>query len=247
MQVCGEMIRTEFSEEQNIKIYPDGVEHNFWHTARNRIILHYLAPYKAEPLLEIGAGRGIVLAALREAGWEAYGVDLTKARPIQPDLPIVYGADAFALKEEERKTYQSIGMFDVLEHLPERVQFLERIRCDFPNVKYLYITVPASPALWSNYDEYCGHYLRYTTEALEHELHQAGYHVLFSRYFFHSLWWAIRLTLLTSRKRAEEFKPPHGIKRLLHKIIGDAFYWEGRLLPGTWRGSSLLAVAAPIR
>lgn len=241
------MIRTEFSEEQNAKIYPDGVERNFWHIARNRIILHYLAPYKAEPLLEIGAGRGIVLAALRKAGWNNYGVDLTETHPIQCDLPIVYGVNAFALREQERQMYQSVAMFDVLEHLPDRVQFLEEIRYKFPSVKYLYLTVPASPALWSNYDEYCGHYLRYTPETLRHELHQAGYQVLFSRYFFHSLWWAIRLTLLIGQKRAEEFKPPQGIKRLLHKIIGNAFYWEGRLLPGNWRGSSLLAVAAPIR
>lgn len=239
-------LETAFNTDQNSQIYPDGIAYNFWHTARNRLLLHYLGRYRREPLLEIGTGRGIVLAALRKAGWEAQGVDLTLADPYEHGLPIRYGQDAFALPETERIAYRSIALLDVLEHLPQRVEFLEKLRIAFPLMERLYLTVPASPALWSNYDEFCGHYLRYTQDTLRDELESAGYRVLFMRYFFHSLWWAIRVQLILNKKREERFTPPTGMKRLAHRVIGYAFYWEGRLLPGSWRGSSLLAIAQPI-
>lgn len=237
---------TAFRSDQNSQAYPDGIEHNFWHIARNRILLHYFGRHRREPLLEIGAGRGIVLAGLRKAGWEAYGVDLTIVDPCEPGLPIRYGQDAFTLPETERIAYRSVALLDVLEHLTQRVEFLQRLRIAFPFIERLYITVPASPVLWSNYDEFYGHCLRYTQDILRYELESAGYQVLFMRYFFHSLWWAIRIQLILNKKRPEQFTPPTGIKQLAHRVLGHAFYWEGRLLPGSWRGSSLLAIAKPV-
>ncbi len=59
---------TAFSETQQFHIYPPGIERNFWHTARNRLIAYYLNRYRAEPILEIGAGTGIVVHALRQKG-----------------------------------------------------------------------------------------------------------------------------------------------------------------------------------
>jgi hypothetical protein len=237
---------TAFSSVQNLQVYPDGVERNFWHTARNRLLVNYLQKYRAEPLLEIGAGRGLVLAALRAAGWDAQGVELSETSPRWPDLPIWYGQDAFTLPVSTREQYRSIALFDVLEHIPERVAFLHSLRDHFPRMKYLYLTVPAAPELWSNYDEFCKHYLRYTRATLQEELLKAGYKVVFQRYFFHSLYWAIWLALRIGKKREERFTPPTGLMAWVHKAIGMAFYAEGRLLPPSWRGSSLLAVAEPL-
>lgn len=201
--------------------------------------------YKAEPILEVGAGSGIVLKALRDRGFDAEGVELaTYAAPIQ-GLPLQYGVDAFTLPAEQKARYRSIALFDVIEHLPERVAFLRGFREHFPNIQYLYITVPAFPELFSNYDEFYGHYLRYTVDILQKELLKAGYVVMYQRYFFHALYWIIRATLWVQRQRTTEFHPPKGPSRWLHVVLGKYFYWEGRLLPPLWRGSSLLCIARP--
>ncbi|MDW8015220.1 MAG: class I SAM-dependent methyltransferase [Bacteroidia bacterium] len=237
---------TAFSEEQVSSIYPDGIQRIFWHQARNRLIIHYLRKWKAEPLLEIGAGRGIVLQALLQEGWVARGIELGQATPLIETLPILYGMNVFDMEVEEAAKYRAIALFDVIEHIPDRVNFLKEIRSKFPNMRYLYLTVPASPELWCNYDEFCKHYLRYTPSLFQQELKAAGYRIIFQRYFFHLLYWIIWLTLRVRRRRSEYFLPPKGPLSWVHKLIGWYFFWEGRLLPASWRGASIIAVAEPL-
>jgi len=50
--------RTAFERAQALASYPDGIERNFWHQARGRIVIRLCEVYRAEPLLEIGADRG---------------------------------------------------------------------------------------------------------------------------------------------------------------------------------------------
>ncbi|MCX7606763.1 MAG: class I SAM-dependent methyltransferase [Bacteroidia bacterium] len=245
--MLNEKAQTAFSEEQNRNVYLDGIEKNFWHVARNQLLLCFFGRWRAEPLLEIGAGRGFVLAAFQEAGWEVEGIDLTYAEPRWPTLPISYGKDVFDTPLEYRARFRGVALFDTLEHIPDRVGFLVRLRESFPSLEHLYLTLPARQELWSNYDEYYGHYLRYTPVILSYELGQAGYRLVFCRYFFHLLYWILRLYLLLNKRRQESMNPPRGFSVFLHRVIGKFFYWEGLLLPGEWRGSSLLAVAQPIR
>jgi len=77
-----------------------------------------------------------MLHAFQRKGWQAYGVELSdKMTPFLPDLSIQYGIDAFDLPEKFQKEIRSIGLFDVIEHLPDRVAFLSRCRKAFPNVR----------------------------------------------------------------------------------------------------------------
>jgi hypothetical protein len=50
--------RTAFDRAQASDAYSDGIERNFWHQARGRIVIRLCEVYRAEPLLEIGADRG---------------------------------------------------------------------------------------------------------------------------------------------------------------------------------------------
>jgi len=49
---------TAFDRAQASDAYSDGIERNFWHQARGRIVIRLCEVYRAEPLLEIGADRG---------------------------------------------------------------------------------------------------------------------------------------------------------------------------------------------
>lgn len=140
----------------------------------------------------------------------------------------------------------SVGLFDVIEHLPDRIAFLGQIRSSFPALRYLYLTVPSPPDVWSNYDVFYGHYLRYDISTLKSELAHAGYKVLYIRYFFHSLYWMMRAIIALNRQRKEAISVPRGLAWLWHRGLGAFFSWESYLLPPAWRGTSLLAVAEPL-
>jgi 2-polyprenyl-3-methyl-5-hydroxy-6-metoxy-1,4-benzoquinol methylase len=71
-----------FSSELFEKIYPDGVENSFWSWARNHIILRIIKKYRAEPILDIGAGRGVVTCFLHKAGLKIDGVEIGKTNLI---------------------------------------------------------------------------------------------------------------------------------------------------------------------
>ncbi len=238
---------TAFDKTQALESYPDGIERNFWHQARGRIVTRLCEPYRAEPFLEIGAGRGYMLHAFQQKGWQAYGVELSiEMTPFLPSLPIQYGQDAFTLSEDLRYQIRSVGLFDVLEHLPEREVFLSGCREAFSNLQYLYLTVPACMSLWTNYDTYYGHYLRYDQHTLRREVEASGYKLVFMRYFFHALYIPIWLVKhLSSQGRNTEYTPPTGLTALLHQGIAQYFVWESRVLPGSVPGSSLLCIAKP--
>ncbi len=237
--------KTTFKGEHLPHAYPNGIEYNFWNLARNALLPRICNAFRAEPLLEIGAGRGIVLLGFQEAGWQVQGVELSpEATPVQTDLPFRSGLDAFELPLAERQQYRSLGLFDVLEHLPDRPALLGRLLKAFPNVQYLYVTVPALPALWTNYDEYYGHYLRYTQKVLREELAAGGWKPVAIGYFFHALILPIWLQKLLARKREIKYHPPVScLSRASHRLLGSYFYWESRLLPASLPGTSLYAIA----
>lgn len=237
--------KTAYQSNQFLQNYPDGVEKNFWNLARNAFLLRACAPYRLEPLLEIGAGRGVVLLGFHWAGWQVQGVELSpEATPIQPNLPLRSSLDAFEMPISERQRYRSLGLFDVLEHLPARPAFLNRLLEAFPNAKYLYLTVPALPALWTNYDEYYGHYLRYTMRQLHQELREGGWKPIKTRYFFHALVIPIWLQKHLGRQREMTYKPPSSaLSKAFHRLVGWYFSIEWRVLPRQVPGSSLFCIA----
>jgi len=235
---------TQFSESQTQQAYYDGIEKNFWHTARCSIVTSLCSRYRAEPFLEIGAGRGYMPNAFLEAGWSGTGIELSsEMMPYKAGLPIRYGTDAFDLEEKQRYIIRSIGLFDVIQHLPDRVFFLAQLRSYFPNLEYLYITVPACMSLWTNYDEFYGHFLRYNPRILRKELNDAGYEVVKLRHFFHALYIPIWLKARVGSARTVAYTPPTGLVALLHRLIGSYFIWEAAFVPGWVPGSSLVCIA----
>jgi hypothetical protein len=76
----------------------------------------------------------------------------------------------------------------VIEHLPEPVAFLRKVREALPALEGLLVTVPARQELWSEWDRHYGHFRRYDLASLRATLDTAGFKPLFAGYFFHSLY-----------------------------------------------------------
>ena len=188
------MTETAFAAEQMSEPYPPGIEGHFWTLARNRIVLGEIRAAEAklgklDRVLEIGCGRGIVLKYLRDQGVDCHGVEPSPiALPSELTSNVRSGIDCFQIPAHERADYDGLLLLDVLEHMAEPIGFLRQVRSAYPNARVLILTVPARTQLWSNYDEYFGHFRRYSPQTLAAELREADFADVQARYFFHSLY-----------------------------------------------------------
>jgi hypothetical protein len=239
---------TAFDGEQYDKAYPEGVERHFWHLARTPIIARTLrrADLGSGRLLEIGCGRGVVVEGLRNLGFDCTGCELAPvAVPPRLQPHVESGRDATALPDKVREDVSAILLLDVIEHLPDPVSWLSTIRHRFPRLQGIVVTVPARAELWSAWDDYYGHYRRYDRRMLTQQLTAAGYAVDRMQYFFHGLYLPAWIAARLRRARKVEIAPPTG--GFAHRLLAWIFRWEARLVPGGIPGSSIIAVARPLR
>src|SRR5687767_9572760 len=141
-----------FCDDQYALAYPDGVQHHWWHQARNRIVASAVRGFgdARAPVLDVGCGRGIAVQYLRQCGFDCTGVEPAATEP----LPGLQSAVRLGLKAEEldeRFKFRTLLLLDVIEHMADPVNFLQVLAEAFPNVRNVIVTVPARQELWSNY------------------------------------------------------------------------------------------------
>ena len=160
---------------------------SFWFRHRNACILEAVKRFPPPgALFDVGGGNGYVARALQEAGQEVVLVEPGVAgvrNALKRGIRQVVRAtleDAGVLPE----TLPAVGLFDVVEHIPDDAGFLTGIRRLIIPGGRVYITVPAYQWLWSGEDVSAGHSRRYTVGSLRRSLESAGYAVEFGTYFF---------------------------------------------------------------
>lgn len=235
---------TAFDHAQFDTIYPAGVERHYWNRCRNAVIASHLRAIGAEgPFLEIGCGKGLVVHALRKEGFDMTGVELAAVDPVPEAAPYVdTGTDARSLDVTARATVRTILLLDVIEHLADPMAFLSELRPHFPALRHMVFTVPACQELFSNYDRFNNHFRRYGPAQLKAHTTLAGDRYLGGRYFFHLLYPAARLQLKCAGARTVGFTvPTPGPSAWFHALLGHWFFLEYKLLPGSWKGTSLIA------
>jgi SAM-dependent methyltransferase len=204
-------------------------------------------------ILEVGCGNGNVLRFLERAaagknpvvGMDYFGEGLEFARR-RTTCPLIRG-DLRSPPFEH--PFHLVGMFDVLEHIPDDGEALEHLRETMEPDGILMLTVPADPALWSVFDEASGHCRRYTTDSLRRAAEAAGFRVERLTPFMASIYPLVRLKRgMTQGRRvtaeqavAEELKIVPVLNGLLYRMLAAEGEWltSGHSLPF---GSSLMAV-----
>jgi hypothetical protein len=240
-----------FRDEQFQNNAPDRVDTHYWHRARNRIVERLLGPRSALGdglALEIGCGRGVVVSYLRRRGWPVWGVELGQPAPLDDAVaPYLHlGRDACALPGEFRAQVRILLLLDLLEHLADPASFLQSCTAAFPACQHLVVTLPACAELFSNYDTYYGHHLRYDRRTLEALAAGAALSVVRWEYFFHLLYLPARLLAALGVPRSVVMTPPRGpALRLAHRGLGALLAAECHLVPARVRGTSLAAVLRP--
>jgi hypothetical protein len=193
-------------------------------------------------VIDIGCGRGITVDFLRANGVNAIGVDMGTPQPIVPGVaPFLHlGQDAMALPLELRRQVRAMLLLDVLEHVPEPNPFLTALIDAFEQCVDVVITVPARQELWSNYDEYYGHFRRYDLRSVRSLFPNRLLKMTGARYAFRLLYPPVLGLNLLGRERAISIDPPTEKVRLLHRVIARYFDVESAIVPRWVPGTSLL-------
>lgn len=232
-----------YDAEQFDHNYPDGIQHHYWSLCRNQVVARTLRSHpRDQPILEIGCGRGVVVADLRRRGFDCWGCDLGDPEPIDSRVaPYLFlHTDAGDLGHAFRDQVSALLLLDVLEHLDDPRALLALCRERFYNARRLTITLPARQELWTNYDEHFGHVQRYDIDSTRQLLR--GFDILDIGYYFHALYPAMRaVSALDIARRVEVASIDSPLWIGLHRAVGAAFDLEARLVPRRVPGSSLWA------
>ncbi|MCW5831496.1 MAG: class I SAM-dependent methyltransferase [Labilithrix sp.] len=233
---------------------------HFWFRARRRVLetlLRQLAPtLPTQSVLEIGCGTGNVTRTLVDVfgadavtAMEPHGnaVEIARrrltCRVVEGDLAAPPIAGPFGL----------VGMFDVLEHLPDEAAALGSVfQLVAPGGVFL-LTVPARQSLWSYFDETSGHFRRYEVEGLRDALERARFRVEYVTEFFSLLFpmmWLGRRIAGLRRGDAERERAKVAAELRSPPLVNDALAWvlglEARRV-GARRsapfGTSIVAIA----
>ena len=236
-------------------------DRHFWFQARNRLISSIARKLTSAlrpgyRVLEVGCGTGNVLRVLRQActdgtvvGLELWFDGLRFAQQ-RSTGPLVQGDVRHC---PFGKPFDLIGMFDVLEHIPEERETLVALREALAPGGRLILTVPAHQYLWSYFDQAAQHCRRYSSQEIRDRLVEAGFQVEFLSQFMACIFPVVWLFRKISTRRAlgaedartlalKEFRVIPVINGLLTALLKLETGWvsRGHRLP---IGSSLIVVA----
>ena len=195
---------------------------------------------------DIGAGTGVVTAALERAGVPSIAIEPSEAgarvATVRGLTSIASSLDGLDLPD---RCLPAIGLFDVLEHLEEPEALLGECHRILTPRGQVFISVPAFSWLWSHADEVAGHQRRYTRRGLSTLLSRCGFKVAYCRYGLASL--TIPMALIRSLPYRLGHRPSRAalesqLGRSSPRIVQLLYQFErhiGRRIP---LGASVFAV-----
>jgi 2-polyprenyl-3-methyl-5-hydroxy-6-metoxy-1,4-benzoquinol methylase len=244
-----------YPEIGNVKCF--ALEDNsFWFRHRNNCIIALFKQFSAgKTFLDVGGGNGFVSKGLQVEGQTAILLEPGKSGCMNARQRGVKHIVCSTLKNARINpdSIDSIGSFDVVEHIKNEQEFLETIYQSLKPGGYFYCTVPAYKWLWSHEDVKAGHYRRYSLKEVKAKMIQAGFEITYASYFFSFLVLPIFIfrslpSKIRFSKRVSEESPSkdHNQVGLFSKLIQGYWNWEFKRIRRLGRipfGSSCIIVA----
>jgi len=179
-------------------------KHSQWFQARNKTILWALNrfPFKGD-FLDVGGGNGYQISFLQQSDFKDKKIRSAMCEPGESgcinaanrEVENVYCCFVEDFPFEEYHI-TGVGLFDVVEHIDDDVEFLKSIASRLPVGARIYITVPAKQSLWSLEDQYVGHFRRFNKKQSKRLVDATGLKSVYESYFFsyyYPLVWLLRV------------------------------------------------------
>lgn len=196
-----------------------------WEDARRIIASKFISSRKKKniKLLDVGSGDAYLADDFTKKfhNCHSYCVDTGYTSEIKNKIENTYKNNNLnlysSLKDVDVNTIDIVTLLDVIEHVPNDVDFLNSIISQpyINNDTFFIITVPAYQSLFSRHDELLKHYRRYSLPKLKETVTKCDLKFIDSGYFF--------FTLL--------------IPRIIKKISSKSDEKLDNL--GTWKGGKL--------
>jgi SAM-dependent methyltransferase len=230
-----------------------------WWQARAELTLALLRQLGIEPparVLDVGCGWGVTLEVLTSQGYSVVGLDVSRRtleRVDRPDRTLIE-ADITQPLPGEIEPFDVVLALDVIEHLDDDRQAIKRLAPLVTPRGRAIVSVPALPALFTEFDAIQGHRRRYLPETLREAFRDTG--LVVERV----LWWGswlvpiLRWQRSLTRGRPEESSediyrrylrlPPWPLPQLFRAAF--ALEKSPTLQAKLRTGTSLFAIARPI-
>jgi 2-polyprenyl-3-methyl-5-hydroxy-6-metoxy-1,4-benzoquinol methylase len=150
---------------------------------RGKAIERFLSRGK---ILDVGCGRGILPALMRDRGWDAHGLEFSETaaqHARQLGIPVFVGS--FLESPYDDKSFDAIVLWHVLEHVPDPLATLERARQVLRPGGLLVIAVPNFESLQARFSgrhwfhlDVPRHYHHFGLSILNRTLKSAGFSIL---------------------------------------------------------------------
>jgi SAM-dependent methyltransferase len=217
------------------------VEPKHWYYAGKReLVRRWIArvrpPQREDVLLDCGAGTGLFAKEMEadcrvmvlDDHEEALRILHTRFRPEQI---LSLAGDRVPLPDG---SFEYVTALDVLEHVPDDVAVVQGFHRLLKPGGLAVVTVPASMALWSDWDEALHHYRRYhraQLRALFPDSHWEVAQVNYSNVIVYPAVWLVRkwrrwFPLKHDASRSEDKLPPPFLNAVLRRIFVGLAMWR---------------------
>ncbi len=166
---------------------------SYWYQHRNEIIFQIIKTYvNGHPLIyDLGGGNGVVTKALSEKGYPCVLVEaLPDAIAIARERKIKTTIQQ-TIQEFNENDLSVVLLLDVVEHINQEEEILQKIFRQLKKDGTLIITVPAFNHLYTDIDHEIGHFRRYSCSKLSATLLKNGFKVSYAGYFFSLLYFLL--------------------------------------------------------
>jgi SAM-dependent methyltransferase len=139
---------------------------SFWHRVRAQVVLDALQGTGPATVADIGAGAGVLGELLYRRRPDVTYRFLEPLDALAGPLADRFGATASLGCIADVGAADVVALLDVIEHVEDdRALLADVVEAMSPGSR-LVVTVPALPALWSEWDRALGHHRRYTRPRL---------------------------------------------------------------------------------
>lgn len=219
------------------------MEKSWWYRGRAATVRTALAQCGAgrvNDVLDFGAGYGGMYENLSQTGRRVYAYEPdgeAKSAAKKHGYAHVFSAENEALA----RTYDLIGLFDVVEHIEHDYEFLIKAHGALTKDGRLAITVPAFQFLWSVHDINHHHFRRYTKKSIRSVLERAGFEVEHISYWNMILFAPAALMRLIGKSGESALSLPRWLDAIFFAIIQtELLFMRWFSLPF---GTSLVVIA----
>lgn len=207
-------------KEENI--LREHIKDHWYYKSKAAALSKCLGSNRYASMLDIGAGSGFFSRYLLNKG------SVTSVTCVDPNYSQEFSTKVNNRALEYRRTIEKsnaklVLMMDVIEHVDNDSELVQKYSNMVPRGTTVVISVPAFNILWSKHDTFLGHKRRYTRRALIKTVEATGLKVTHASYYFGFLLPIVAVTRIWARYFAttekSQLQVHHPIiNKILHTI-----------------------------